>query len=155
MVLINFTERCLNHDIFGYFEKLGVRFQIVEEVKKEFFIKVKPLGETRFRTYTRNNTLQIISNDDIEANIETMNDFVNKGFGKGELFSALYYIGQSNLKLVSDDRVVQKVFEEKFNEKLTRTHDLLTVLVKNGVITEKQGDEIMDEMIENGFWLKK
>jgi predicted nucleic acid-binding protein len=155
MVLINFTERCLNHDIFGYFEKLGVRFQIVEEVKKEFFKKVKPLGETRFRTYTRNNILQTISNDDIEVDIETMNYFVGKGFGRGELFSALYYIGQSNLKLVSDDRVVQKVFEEKFNEKLTRTHDLLTVLVKNDIVTEKQADEIMDEMIENGFWIKK
>jgi hypothetical protein len=42
MVLINFTERCVTYDIFGYFEKLGVRFQIVEEVKKEFFKKVQP-----------------------------------------------------------------------------------------------------------------
>lgn len=155
MVLINFTERCVTHDIFGYFEKLGIRFQIVEEVKREFFKKVKPLGEARFKTYTRNNTLQIISNDDIEIDIETMNDFVNKGFGKGELFSSLYYIGQSNLKLVSDERVVQKVFEEKFNEKLTRTHDLLTVLVQDDIITEKQREEIMDEMIENGFWIKR
>jgi predicted nucleic acid-binding protein len=59
------------------------------------------------------------------------------------------------LKLISDDRVVHKVFEEKFNEKLTRTYDLLTVLVQKNKITEKQRDEIMDEMIENGFWIKK
>jgi predicted nucleic acid-binding protein len=127
----------------------------VEEVKTEFFKKVKPLGEARFNAYTQNNTLQIISNDEIDIDIETMNDFVNKGFGKGELFSALYYIGQSNLRLVSDDWVVQKVFEEKFNEKLTRTYGLLTVLVQDDIITEKQREEIMDEMIENGFWIKK
>jgi predicted nucleic acid-binding protein len=155
MVLINFTERCVSHDIFGYFEKLGVRFQIVEEVRKEFFKKVKPLGDARFKTYTRNNTLQIISNDDIEIDIKTMKDFVNKGFGRGELFSALYYIGQSNLELVSDERVVHKVFEKKFNEKLTRTYDLLTVLVQKNIITEKQREEIMNEMIENGFWIKR
>jgi predicted nucleic acid-binding protein len=38
---------------------------------------------------------------------------------------------------------------------LTRTYDLLTVLVQKNIITEKQGEEIMNEMIENGFWIKK
>jgi len=90
MALINFTERCVSHDIFGYFEKLGIHFQIVEEVKKEFFKKVKPLGEARFKTYTRNNILQTISNDDIEIDLETMNDFVNKGFGKVFLYAGKF-----------------------------------------------------------------
>jgi predicted nucleic acid-binding protein len=48
-----------------------------------------------------------------------------------------------------------KVFEKKFNEKLTRTYDLLTVLVQKNIITEKQREEIMNEMIENGFWIKR
>lgn len=40
-------------------------------------------------------------------------------------------------------------------EKLTRTYGLLTVLVQDDIITEKQREEIIDEMIENGFWIKK
>lgn len=51
MVLINFTERCLSHDIFGYFEKLGVRFQIVEEVKKEFLTEL-------FKKYLKKNSMK-------------------------------------------------------------------------------------------------
>jgi hypothetical protein len=35
MVLINFTERCESRDLFGYFQKLEIRFQIVEEVEVE------------------------------------------------------------------------------------------------------------------------
>ncbi len=35
MVLINFAERCESRDLFGYFQKLGISFQIVEEVEVE------------------------------------------------------------------------------------------------------------------------
>lgn len=51
--------------------------------------------------------------------------------------------------------VVQNTFKKKFNIKLTRTSDLLTLLVEKGVITETQKDQLFNEMIQNGLWIKK
>ncbi|NIM15703.1 MAG: hypothetical protein GTO45_27250 [Candidatus Aminicenantes bacterium] len=76
-------------------------------------------------------------------------------FGKGELFSSLYFITQNNLKFVSDEKLVSNVFKDKFKTTITRTMDLLDILVSNRLITETKKDQIFEEMIKHGFWLKR
>ncbi len=63
MVLINFAERCESRDIFGYFQKLEIGFQIVEEVENEFREGIKPIGQSRYDKYTKNGIIKVISND--------------------------------------------------------------------------------------------
>jgi predicted nucleic acid-binding protein len=155
MVLINFAERCESRDLFDDFQKLGVRFQIVEEVEKEFITKPKPIGKTRYQKHTKSGMITVIANDTIEIDTNRLNDLIGRGFGKGELFSALYFISQQNLTFVSDEMVVQNTFKKKFNIKLTRTSDLLTLLVEKEVITETQKDQLFNEMIKNGLWIKR
>jgi predicted nucleic acid-binding protein len=155
MVLINFTERCESWDLFEYFEKVGISFQIVEEVEKEFKEGIKPIGKLRYDKYIKNGTIKVIPNDHIEIDIEKKTKLVNHGFGKGELFSSLYFISQSNLKFVSDEKLVSNVFKDKFNTNISKTMDLLNLLVSKRLIKETKKDQIFEEMIKNGFWLKR
>jgi len=154
MVLINFTERCESRDLFGYFQKLGMRFKIVEEVEREFKEGIKPIGQSRYEKYTKSGIIKIIPNDKIEIDIEKMTYLVDKGFGKGELFSSLYFITQDNLKFVSDEKLVRDVFKKKFKRNISKTSDLLNILVEKHLITEVEKDQIFAEMIEKGLWIK-
>jgi predicted nucleic acid-binding protein len=155
MVLINFAERCESCDLFEYFEKVGISFQIVEEVEKEFKQGIKPIGKLRYDKYTKNEIIKVIPNDNIEIDIEKKTELVNHGFGKGELFSSLYFITQDNLKFVSDEKLVNNIFKDKFKINITKTMDLLDILVSNRLITETKKEQIFEEMIKNGFWLKR
>jgi len=154
MVLINFTERCEAKDLFEYFAKAGIGFSIVEEVEKEFKRGIKPLGQLRYEKHKKNGMINIIPNNAIEIDVEKMTYLVNRGFGRGELFSSLYFVKENNLDFVSDEKLVQDVLNKKFKKIITKTYDLLQILVENQFITENEGEQIFSEMIRNGLWIK-
>lgn len=152
MVLINFTERCESRDLFDLFKKVGIHFQIVEEVEKEFKEGIKPIGRSRFNKYLKNGIIQVISNDDIKIDEEKMEYLINKGFGKGELFSSLFFITQKDIKFVSDEKRVHKIFKNKFKINTYRTSKLLEILVSHKIINKDEKIKILREMINKGFW---
>ena len=154
MVLINFTERCESHDLFDLFKKVGIHFQIVEEVEREFKEGIKPIGRSRFNKHLKDGIIQVISNDDIEIDEEKMEYLINEGFGKGELFSSLFFITQKDIKFVSDEKRVHDVFKQKLKICVSRTSDLLDILVTNKIIDKNEKKDILEELIKKGFWLK-
>ena len=154
MVLINFAERCESIDLFEYFNKIGIRFLTVEEVEKEFRRGIKPLGQLRYEKHTKNGMIEIIPNDAIEIDVEKMEHLVNRGFNKGELFSSLYFVHKDNIEFVSDEKLVQKIFKEKFKYDIVRTYNLLQILVESGAITGEEEEQIFAELIRNGLWIK-
>lgn len=154
MVLINFTERCESRDLFDLFKKVGIHFKIVEEVEKEFKEGIKPIGKSRFNKHLKDGIIQVISNDDIKIDEEKMEYLINKGFGKGELFSSLFFITQEDIKFVSDEKRVHDVFKQKLKICVSRTSDLLDILVAHKIIDKNQKKDILEELIKKGFWLK-
>lgn len=154
MVLINFAERCVSRDLFEDFNQINNHFEIVEEVEKEFKRKIKSIGQERYSRHKKNETIMVVPNDSIEIDITRMNYLIHQQFGKGELFSSLYFMTQKNLNFVSDEKRVYDVFKNKLKITITRTPDLLDILVGNKIINKTQKKEILGELVNKGFWLK-
>jgi predicted nucleic acid-binding protein len=75
--------------------------------------------------------------------------------GSGEISCIIYGI-KADCAIATDDGRARKVIRDVYkHEKLTGTVGLLSELIHEKLITRQYAEQLLDEMIEKGFWYRR
>lgn len=77
-----------------------------------------------------------------------------RSLADGEI-SCIIYGRKTNCAIATDDKLARKAIMELCDpEKLTGTIGLLQDMIQDGLITRHYARELLEEMIEKGFWYR-